>query len=323
MQLFQTAFTLLGAGLVSAHVSLISPCVRYTPYCTSCPELPSGQSLDYSINSPIGTHESTSQPLCKYTTPYATPAVTWKAGSTVEVKFREHAAVHGGGHCQFALSYDGGESFVVIHDELRYCFTGGPSSSNKAAQLSYSIALPQDLPSGDKVVFAWAWNNNQGNREFYMNCADVAIEGSGSSFTGPKLLVANYGPDSPFIPEFNGDYDTGIDLFNSRPMITVSGSGGYSGGGMAANSTGGAYSGDQQPSYDSVASTAAPTLPDTSSNYGPTSSAPASYEAPSSAPPAAYSGSAAGASDYAASAAPVYRARVASIPASPAPAKCK
>ncbi|KAJ2845582.1 hypothetical protein IWW36_004722 [Coemansia brasiliensis] len=324
MQLFKSVFVLLSAGLVSAHVSLISPCVRYTPYCNKCPELPPGQSLDNNINAPIGTHESTSQPLCKYTTPYATPAVTWKAGSTVEVNFREHAAVHGGGHCQFALSYDGGKTFVVIHDELRYCFTGGPSTSNTAAQLSYSIPLPEDLPSGDRVVFAWAWNNNQGNREFYMNCADVAIEGSGTSFTGPKMLVANYGPDSPFIPEFNGNYETGIDLFNSRPMITVSGSGSYSDGGAAANSTSGAYAGTQQSSYDSVASTAAPVSPDTSGNYSPTSSAPADYGAPSSTPSAAYSGSdATGGSDYTASAAPVYRARIAALPASPAPAKCK
>ncbi|KAJ1880175.1 hypothetical protein H4R99_005856 [Coemansia sp. RSA 1722] len=212
-----------------AHVSMRSPCVRYTPFCNTCPELPAGQSLDENINAPIGTHDAVHQPLCKYTTPYGSPAARWKAGSTVSVDFNPHAAVHGGGHCQFALSYDGGNTFVVVHDELRYCFTGGPSSSNSGSVLQYDIKLPGDLPSADKVVFAWAWNNAIGNREFYMNCADVAIDGvAGGSFSGPQMLVANYGPDTPFIPEFNGDYETGINLYNSRKMVSVGGSGSYS-----------------------------------------------------------------------------------------------
>ncbi|KAJ2821112.1 hypothetical protein FBU31_005010 [Coemansia sp. 'formosensis'] len=208
-----------------AHVSMKSPCVRYTPFCDSCPELPPGQSMDNNINAPIGTHESISQPLCKYTTPYAKPAAHWNAGSTVSVEFNPHAAVHGGGHAEFSLSYDMGKTFVVIHRELRYCFTGGPSSSNTGTQLSYAIPLPADLPSGDRVIFAWTWVNAIGNREFYMNCADVAIAGKdGGSFTGPQMLVANYGPDTPLIPEFNGNYETGIDLYNSRPMVAVTGS---------------------------------------------------------------------------------------------------
>ncbi|KAI8318963.1 hypothetical protein GQ54DRAFT_299720 [Martensiomyces pterosporus] len=218
--------TLLASAL--GHVSMVSPCVRYTPFCTTCPQVPAGESVDHNINAPIGTHEGISQPLCKYTTPYATPVAQWTAGATVTVEFNPHAAVHGGGHCQFSLSYDGGKTFVVIHDELKYCFTGSPSSSNTAGQLSYAINLPKDLPSGDNVIFAWSWNNAIGNREYYMNCADVSIRGTSNVFTGPEMLVANYGPDSPFIPEFNGDYETGLDLFRGRRMVTVTGSGGYS-----------------------------------------------------------------------------------------------
>ncbi|KAJ2082032.1 hypothetical protein H4R24_001891 [Coemansia sp. RSA 988] len=257
------------AASVNGHVSLKSPCVRYTPFCDSCPELPSGQSLDQNINAPIGTHDSISQPLCKYTTPYSRPAVEWTAGTTVDVEFRDHAAVHGGGHCQFALSYDGGKTFVVIHDELKYCFVGGPSSSNTATQLSYSIPLPADLPSGDKVVFAWAWNNAIGNREFYMNCADVAIKGSGSSFSGPEMLVANYGPDSPFIPEFNGDYETAMDLYNGRKTITVNGSGG---GGAAPGSAGNSTS--SPGGYSDADSSTAPGATSRATDYGASGPAP-------------------------------------------------
>ncbi|KAJ2696811.1 hypothetical protein H4R19_005706, partial [Coemansia spiralis] len=71
------------AATAAAHVSMSSPCVRYTPFCSSCPALPAGAALDHNINAPIGTHESISQPLCKYSTPYASPAVEWTAGSTV------------------------------------------------------------------------------------------------------------------------------------------------------------------------------------------------------------------------------------------------
>ncbi|KAJ1918546.1 hypothetical protein H4219_002560 [Mycoemilia scoparia] len=214
---------------VSAHMAFTTPCPRYGTD-SSCPAPPQGESVDYDIKSPIGTSNSINQPICKHTTPYSQPVATWKAGQTVSVNFTPDGAAHGGGHCQFGLSYDGGKTFVVVHDELKYCFTGGPSTSNTATVTSYNIPLPKDLPSGDKVVFAWAWNNAIGAREFYMNCVDVKIEGSGSSFSGPQMIYPNYGPENPYIPEFGGNYDTGIDLFNNRKKITVNGSGNSSPG---------------------------------------------------------------------------------------------
>ncbi|KAJ2376784.1 hypothetical protein IW150_001769 [Coemansia sp. RSA 2607] len=338
-------------AVASAHVSMRSPCVRYTPFCETCPELPAGQSLDENINAPIGTHDSIKQPLCKYTTPYGTPAAHWTAGSTVTVDFHPHAAVHGGGHCQFALSYDGGNTFVVIHDELRYCFTGGPSSSNTGSKLEYQIALPSDLPSGDKVVFAWAWNNAIGNREFYMNCADVSIQGkAGGLFSGPQMLVANYGPATPFIPEFNGNYETGIDLYNNRKTITINGSGAYSNstaapatGGSGATYSGGA--GTSQPGNGGSASAPAPVsvpvpspstplAPGGSGAYSaglppiigtdiPTSAGSGSptyavLSVPAMTPPPMFSTKPAGGNGgyNAVSSAPVYHARVAVIPSS-------
>ncbi|KAJ2759659.1 hypothetical protein H4S06_002117 [Coemansia sp. BCRC 34490] len=249
----------LAATSVLAHVSLKTPCVRYSPFCTGCPALPAGQSLDYSINAPIGTNQYVSQPLCKYTTPYATPAVTWSAGETVTVEFNPHAAIHSGGHCSFSLSYDGGKTFVVVHDELRYCFLGAKPSAlvNTAAILSYSFKLPESLPSSDRAVFAWSFINSSGNREFYMNCADVAINGASSgSFSGPEMLIANYGPNSPTIPEFNGDYGTGIDLFNSRKNITVYGNGAQQ---APASPVQGSYGKPQPSSIDG--SSAVATLP--------------------------------------------------------------
>ncbi|KAJ1802889.1 hypothetical protein LPJ75_006044, partial [Coemansia sp. RSA 2598] len=184
------------------------------------------------INGPIssvtlGKH----MPLCRHTTPYATPSATWNAGQSVTIEFNPSAAIHSGGNCEFSISYDGGKTFAVIHQELRYCFLGSKPSSltNTATVSSYTFNLPADLPSSDKAVFAWTWVNASGNREFYMNCADVAIKGgSSSSYTGKEMTIANY-PGYPTIPEFNGNYDTGMEYYSNAKQITVSpsGSGGY------------------------------------------------------------------------------------------------
>ncbi|KAJ2876588.1 hypothetical protein FB639_003889, partial [Coemansia asiatica] len=153
----------------------------------------------------------------------------------VTVKFQADGAAHGGGHCQFSLSYDGGKTFVVVHEELKYCFFGQASDSNSASILSYTFNLPSNLPSSDKAVFAWTWVNAIGNREFYMNCADVAIKGTSTSFTGKRMTIANH-DGYPTIPEFNGNYDTGLEYYNNVAQITVTGSGSSSSGGSSSSS---------------------------------------------------------------------------------------
>ncbi|KAJ1948002.1 hypothetical protein EC988_005353, partial [Linderina pennispora] len=109
------------AASVSAHMDMISPCPRYSPRGKNCPAVPAGESLDYSMSSPIGYNE----PLCKHTTPFATPSATWSAGQSVTVSFAPGGAPHGGGHCEFSLSYDGGKTFVVVHQQLETCFFNG------------------------------------------------------------------------------------------------------------------------------------------------------------------------------------------------------
>ncbi|KAJ1642560.1 hypothetical protein J3B02_005097, partial [Coemansia erecta] len=177
------------------------------------------------MNSPINSMTlGGTMPLCRHTTPYATPSATWTAGQSVTIKFSPHAAAHSGGHCEFSISYDNGKTFAVIHQELRYCFLGSKpaSTTNTATILSYTFDLPADLPSSDKAVFAWTWVNASGNREFYMNCADVAIKGgSSSSYTGKEMTIANY-PGYPTIPEFVQDYDTGLQYYTNAKQITVS-----------------------------------------------------------------------------------------------------
>lgn len=142
---------------------------------------------------------------------------TLGAGETLTVELHGKAP-HGGGHCEFSVSYDEGKTFVVIKQIIHDCMTKD--------ELNYDVDLPEDLPSCDSCIFAWTWVNAIGNREYYMNCADVSIESSSTGpFTGPMLTITNQ-PGYPYIPEFPdpGDYD-GADLFASGKTVTVSSNG--------------------------------------------------------------------------------------------------
>ncbi|KAJ1911222.1 hypothetical protein H4219_006007 [Mycoemilia scoparia] len=229
-------------AITTAHMAMNEPCPRYGNNGPNCPSPPSGQSYDYNIKAPIGTKEGIDQPLCKFSVPYEEPVAVWNAGESVKVSFMPNSAAHGGGHCQFSISYDGGSTFAVIHNVLKHCFCNGPNGGNTASVLSYDIPLPAHLPSG-RAIFAWSWVNALGNREFYMNCADVQIKAhpdhsSSTQYTGPEMLVANYGADYPVIEEFNGNYDTGIEFYQQQKNITV-------GPSASNNSAGAGYSAKQ------------------------------------------------------------------------------
>ncbi|KAJ2555139.1 hypothetical protein EV175_002353 [Coemansia sp. RSA 1933] len=178
---------------------MIDPCPRFGAKCINQPaKLPAGAQLDYNMINPIPEDGI----LCKYSTPWPSPVATWTAGQPITVQFLDNNAAHGGGHAQFSVSYDGGKTFAVVYEVLKYMFFNGPSSSNTPEVLSYTFTLPKDLPSSNNVVFAWSWVNAIGNREFYMNCADVAITGSSSSsYTGKQMVIADH-DGYPTIPEF-------------------------------------------------------------------------------------------------------------------------
>ncbi|KAG0354219.1 hypothetical protein BGZ54_001745 [Gamsiella multidivaricata] len=198
-----------------AHVGLSTPCGRYQP-AAGCPAPPPGQSIDYNINSPIGTHDSIDQPICKHTVPY-TKRTVYKAGDTIHTAYSVGAS-HGGGHCQWALSYDNGKTWVVLKTLIRDCLKGVTSGQ----AYSVPVTIPKNAPSG-KVTFMWLWNNAIGNRELYSNCADLEIKGAdGGSISGLKPLIANYGAGSLLIPEFPNPTDNDEHAaFGKREAITV------------------------------------------------------------------------------------------------------
>ncbi|KAJ1999141.1 hypothetical protein H4R26_005185 [Coemansia thaxteri] len=174
---------------------------------------------------PIGNADEVLYPLCKHPTPTKTPSAVWTPGQTVSFVFHGKAA-HSGGHSEFSISYDNATTFAVFHQELKYMFVGGPSLvSNTPSKVEYTVTLPESLPGANHAVFAWTWINASGQREYFMNCVDVKIIGTPGSFNGKKMVVANYGPETPTIPEFYGDYNTGINIYINSPNITVTGHG--------------------------------------------------------------------------------------------------
>ncbi|KAJ1908942.1 hypothetical protein IWQ60_011442 [Tieghemiomyces parasiticus] len=217
------ALSILSASTV-AHMKPSSPCMRGSTLA-SC----GYSSPNYDLASPIGSGGSVYLPICHHTTPYPKAVATYQAGSSIAVVFAEGGATHGGGHCEFSLSYDGGSTFVVLLTVLRTCFLNGRT---------FDVPVPATAPTSDRVVLSWSWVNAIGNREFYQTCSDIAIQGqaTGGSITGPPMLTPNYG-SGPAIGEFgNANQDDGSRYYTARPNIVVTGGGGAGGSG-GGNST--------------------------------------------------------------------------------------
>ncbi|EEH34429.1 hypothetical protein PAAG_05478 [Paracoccidioides lutzii Pb01] len=145
----------------------------------------SGPNVDYSNTSPLLT-DGSDFPCKGYHHDKGTaPVAVYGAGETVQLKL-EGTATHGGGSCQVSLSYNGGVTFRVIKSMIGGC----PLAK------SYAVEIPHSAPRGE-VLFAWTWFNLIGNREMYMNCAMVRIEGGSENTTNfdsfPKMFVANVG----------------------------------------------------------------------------------------------------------------------------------
>ncbi|OLN80952.1 hypothetical protein CCHL11_10378 [Colletotrichum chlorophyti] len=180
-----TALALL-AGQVLAHMAITNP----PPLRSKENPFSSWDTIDYSITSPLSP--SGSDFPCKGTlnllgSPQAASVATWTAGQTYSMTI-DGGANHNGGSCQASLSFDSGKTFTVIHSYIGNCPVAGKSS--------LSFVLPADTPSAKDALFAWTWFNNVGNREFYMNCAVITINGgtgtASTSFSSrPQIFKAN------------------------------------------------------------------------------------------------------------------------------------
>ncbi|RAH63289.1 hypothetical protein BO85DRAFT_20566 [Aspergillus piperis CBS 112811] len=151
------------ASSVSAHIQMSNP------YPIRSPLDPDGDESkkDYSYTNPLDP--SGSDFPCKgYANDPFRSVATYSPGGTYEMDL-QGSATHDGGSCQISLSYDTGKSFQVIHSMLGGC----PLTE------SYEFTIPSDAPTGDALL-TWTWFNKVGNREMYMNCAQVTIGDGGS-----------------------------------------------------------------------------------------------------------------------------------------------
>jgi hypothetical protein len=140
------------------------------------------------------------------------------AGATQLVKFTG-GAQHGGGSCQFSVTYENPPPADKSKWKTIYTLIGGcPVSAEGNLAVSgtdesgradaekcgddsgvecirqFDVPIPKELPSGD-ATFAWTWFNKIGNREVYMNCAPVTIKDGGDDQAFfdelPEMFLAN------------------------------------------------------------------------------------------------------------------------------------
>ncbi|KAL7751525.1 hypothetical protein RI367_002988 [Sorochytrium milnesiophthora] len=168
--------------------------------------------IDYSITSPLAGPAAFP---CQGK-PKGEAVATYNAGDSIPVSIGG-SAVHGrvGDHCEFSIQYPGDSKFAVLKRVVRTCLVDSKD---------YAVKLPSTMPSCEGCVFSWSWINAIGNREYYMNCADINIKGStgAAAYTGDEMLVANLAGLGPTVPEFGAPgSDDSHTLFDNRPQVTV------------------------------------------------------------------------------------------------------
>ncbi|KAF9105151.1 hypothetical protein BGX27_009790 [Mortierella sp. AM989] len=91
-------------------------------------------------------------------------------------------ARHGGGTCEFSLSYDGGKTFRRIARYTRSC----PDS-----YYLWPVRIPKNVPScttKGKCLFVWSWTANI-LAQYYQNCADIHLTGVKGGKLPPKGIA--------------------------------------------------------------------------------------------------------------------------------------
>jgi len=150
--------------------------------------------VDYSMTSPLEADGSNFPCKGYQNDPPIQPTVSYTAGSTYNMSLAG-TATHSGGSCQLSLSYDNGATFRVIKSMIGGC----PLAT------TYDFTIPSYAPAGNALL-AWTWQNLEGNREYYMNCAEVSISaGSTSRRRRTRREMYNSFDSLPYIWKANLD----------------------------------------------------------------------------------------------------------------------
>ncbi|KAF9356431.1 hypothetical protein BGX26_005295 [Mortierella sp. AD094] len=113
------------------------------------------------------------------------PVTKYKAGDIIPVRFWTFGmdytkfpppknikpSRHGGGACEFSLSYDAGKTWKVIGQYTKTC----PDIYHE-----WPVLIPHNVPSctdSDKCLFAMSWTAYATN-QYYHHCANIVIDGA-------------------------------------------------------------------------------------------------------------------------------------------------
>ncbi|KAF9343645.1 hypothetical protein BGX26_005414 [Mortierella sp. AD094] len=114
------------------------------------------------------------------------PVTTYHAGEVIPVRFWNFdvtnykkfpppngvpQARHGGGACEFSLSYDGGKTWKVIGQYTKTC---------PDIYYEWPVMIPHNVPSctnSDKCLFAMSWTAYNVD-QYYHHCANILIKGA-------------------------------------------------------------------------------------------------------------------------------------------------
>ncbi|KAJ2533041.1 hypothetical protein IWW43_002897 [Coemansia sp. RSA 1935] len=221
MKVSYLASAVLGmVGVAHGRFSVDWPCPRFSPSGKDCPSLPPNESYDADINSPIGTADAgKNMPLCRHSASWSTNSAVLNVKDAVTVSFSAENGSTAGGFCQYSISYDGGKTFAVVHQQLGDCFVSNAGNLNEVST-EYTFDLPKNLPSSKNAIFAWTYVNPTQDAAFYMNCADVEIVGSDTkSFSGPEMTILNYNGKDTLANQ--GSISNGKDIYDNAKIIEI------------------------------------------------------------------------------------------------------
>jgi hypothetical protein len=201
------------ANICNAHISMSYPISRRNQLSKIYRD---SNNVDYDLRTPLYTNPNNFTFPCKGF-PVGPSTTTYKDNS-ISVTL-EGTAVHGGGHCQFGISYDN-KNFLVLKTVLNSCLLDS---------MTYTFNLPDNAPGNNLIVF-WTWVNRIGNREYYMECADVTVnnmipfdKNKEVVLQGKELLILNI-LNYPIVPEWEVGAPPSVDgrnLFENRKDISL------------------------------------------------------------------------------------------------------
>ncbi|KAK2771010.1 hypothetical protein FQN53_005247 [Emmonsiellopsis sp. PD_33] len=185
-------YVALLSGIVHAHMEMSEPLPLRSKFI-----VPRPSEVDYSYTSPLSADGSNFPCKGYHSSGPIQRTAEYAPGQEYQMTIAG-SATHTGGSCQLSLSVDKGKNFKVIKSIIGGC---------PEIKRSYTFVIPPDTPTGE-ALFAWTWFNRVGNREMYMNCAQVTITGgnkppskrNGASIAfndRPNIFLANVARHSP------------------------------------------------------------------------------------------------------------------------------